>query len=164
MLYAITERCPICHFYCGIRMFGVTSGLGSSTCICGHCRGTFLSRRREWADMGLFQKCWYVIVSLVYILFIAGLGAYAVSELFEACTRQSRTEADFIASVLVIGVLVGAFQYVRVIWSQRRSEERVPSLVVASFWSVHTNFALLCVLGLLSLHLVAGLVHLFVGG
>jgi hypothetical protein len=143
-------------------MFGVTSGLGSSACICGHCGGIFISKRREWADMNVFRRLWYIVVSLIYISFVAGLGAYAISELFEACTRQSITEADFFVIVLLLAVLLGGFQCVRVLWSRQRSEAREPSQVVASFWSVHTNFALLCVLGLLGLQAIAGLVHFLV--
>jgi len=114
--------------------------------------------------MTILGKFWYWIISFIYILFLAGLGAYAVNELIHACMPKLDTsDTLFLAIVISIAVFFFTFQYFRIIWSRQRTDGSEKSQLVASFWSVHTNFSLLCVLGLFCIQTLAMFIHFVVG-
>lgn len=97
-------RCPHCGSEEGAEG-PVHSGLGPSWLACRKCGGAYRSRRLEWAEFNGWGRARYVLLSVVYVLFLAYLGSVSGGTAYQFI-RRGRFE--FQVSDVLPGVLTGA--------------------------------------------------------
>lgn len=129
---SIRYYCPHCRetMY---HQITPSSGLGPSKLTCDVTGNAIQLDRREWSDMGLFRRFWYVVISIIYSAIFSAWASFLVGGLILFLDQRPGSDEVFRARRM-LGVAIALFflfiglgvQFIRV----RRSLRRAASGVV----------------------------------
>ena len=141
--FSYTENtiCPTCQHEIESHMAGMSTGLGPPLVECPNCRGSCLSGRREWPTFGMLSRCWFFILTLVYLTvlgFEALLFSYMGFAFAGIDTKGWYPLAIPVAWCLAIIVV----QVYRVGASIRRHPTSSNTPVPLTFWNLQINLQL----------------------
>jgi len=140
MGFWIDSQCPSCGNSIDTRMYGLSTGLGPPTILCGGCGQLIKTKRREVAQMGPFRLLWLLLSSALFVL-----GAGLMGGLFMAITRSFWKPGPWPDKIdftyyfwdgLLWGALMVALQVYRVIRSLLRSADEP---FVGSYWNLQLD-------------------------
>jgi hypothetical protein len=133
-------KCPDCQHVLYLKITSiykyirVTSGLGPNFVVCSTCNTKLATHHQEWVQMSIFQKAWYLILSVLYGL-ILGFVVFMPAYVFRIFDLN-------LAGLLYIGIttfLIFLLQLYRIILSNRRMADNQDSVEIVNFWNWETN-------------------------
>lgn len=140
MGFWIDSECPSCGKTIDTRLYGLSSGLGPPTILCGGCGQLIKTKRREVAQMGPLRLLWLLLSSALFVLGIGILGglSMAITRSFWIPGRwpDKIDFSDFSQDGLFWGALMVALQIYRVIRSLLRSADKP---FAGSYWNLQLD-------------------------
>jgi hypothetical protein len=142
----ITVSCPTCKkalFFKFLKIYGlirVTSGLGPNYIICSSCNTKMKTNYKEWSQMSLSEKLWYIALSISYGLILGFMSSITIGVAVEKIlVRTLSTEQVGLFVVGLITLIVLVIQTLRVLISIERMEDKKESEKSVNFWDWETN-------------------------
>jgi hypothetical protein len=133
-------RCPSCGRDADSHI-DVYSGLGPALLQCPACAAVFPGNRKEWAQLGVWGRLWFVLYSLAGIAvgsaavgFTSGF-AFTAARTGETSVREA-PPFIVVPTIAFWAVLLTALQAYRLVSSVRRVGPDGPRPYRAAFWSL----------------------------
>jgi hypothetical protein len=118
----------------------VTSGLGPNFVVCSSCNTRMGTTTKEWPQMPVKDKIWYLILSVVYGLVLGFMTSIAVAMVAEKLfARTVSLEQAWLWVLPPVVLVVFGIQMLRIMRSLERAEDQQGSVETISFWSWETN-------------------------
>jgi hypothetical protein len=143
MIYSyIAKHCVNCKrtLYLKIltiyKFVRVNSGLGPNYIICSSCKARNPTGNKEWVQMSLFGKIWYLILSIAYGLMI---GLLTSSFINVAVKRLFNFDLPMEMIILICTILIFGIQLFRIILSLDRTEKSMETEKEVGYWNWETN-------------------------
>jgi cytochrome c biogenesis protein CcdA len=142
----ITVSCPTCKkmlFFKFLKIYGfirVTSGLGPNFIICSSCNTKMQTNYKEWHQMSLAEKLWYLVLSIIYGFILGFISSITIGMAFEKMLAQTLS-ADLAELIIIasITLIVLVIQILRIFISIERIEDNKGSEKSVNFWDWETN-------------------------
>jgi hypothetical protein len=141
-----TVSCPTCKKTLFVKflkiywLIRVTSGLGPNTLICSSCDTKLKTNNKEWVQMSMPEKLWYIVLSIFYGVTIGFMSSITIGIAFEKIfARTLSTEQTGLIIVAPITFIILLIQTLRVLISIERMEDNKESEKTVSFWDWETN-------------------------
>lgn len=142
----ITASCPKCRKVLFFKitkimwLIRVTSGLGPNFVICSSCNTKMMTNNKEWQQMSLAEKLWYVVLSAFYGVIIGFMSSITIGVVIEKMlARTLSTETASLLVVAPITLIIFLIQMIRIQTSLARTESNSGSEKIISFWDWETN-------------------------
>ncbi len=142
----ITVLCPNCKKLLYFKItklmwfIKVNSGLGPNFIICSYCNTKIMTNNKEWKQMSLAEKLWYVALSIFYGILLGFMSSIVIGLAFEKIfTRSFTNEMAGLLVVAPIALIIFLIQIIRIQTSLERSESNNGSEKIVNFWNWETN-------------------------
>lgn len=142
----VVAPCPKCKktlFFKIIKimwLIRVTSGLGPNFIICSSCNTKIMTNTKEWRQMSLTEKAWYIILSIFYGVIIGFMSLISIGVMAEKILGHALSTGTLELFVVApITLIVFLIQMIRIKASLERTESNKGSEKIVNFWDWETN-------------------------